>query len=170
MHLVCNHEEGKTEAMLFGTQERIKDQSLDIQHRFNTLSLTSCYKYLGVKLDQTLTLREYVDSAYKKASGRLLYLLKRVHQKLTIEAAMKLYKSMILPVFTYCSILTITSTRSFEEKFSKFERRSYSTIYKRIDNNVLGKVSIRTLQKRRLCTEVFKRINGNVCNKLYKLL
>ena len=48
MQLVCNMKKGKTEAMLFGTQRRIKDQSLNIQHRF-----TSNYKYLGVKLDKT---------------------------------------------------------------------------------------------------------------------
>ena len=80
MHLVCNMKKGKTKAMLFGTQKRIKDQSLDIQHCFNTLSFTSCYKYLGEKLvDQTLELHKYVDSVYIKASGRL-YLLKCVRQ------------------------------------------------------------------------------------------
>ena len=152
---------GKTEAMLFGTQKRIKDQSLSIQHRFNTLSYTSSYKYLGVKLDQTLALRDYVDSAYKKASDRL-YLLKRVRHHLTIDASVKLYKCMILPVFTYCSILTSIFTKTFEEKISKFEKRVYTIIYKRLDINDLEKVSIRILQRRRLCEQVFKCINGNV--------
>ena len=163
MHLVCNMKKGKTEAMLFGTQKRIKDQSLSIQHRFNTLSYTSSYKYLGVKLDQTLALRDYVDSAYKKASGRL-YLLKRVRHHLTIDASVKLYKCMILPVFTYCSILTSIFTRTFEEKISKFEKRACTIIYKRLDINDLEKVSIHILQRRRLYEQVFKCINGNVCN------
>ena len=67
MQLVCNMKKGKTEVLLFGTQKKIEDQSLYIQHRFNALSYTSNYKYFGMKLDQTLALREYVDSAYKKA-------------------------------------------------------------------------------------------------------
>ena len=74
MHLVCNMKKGKTEAMFFGTSQRIKNQSLNIKHRFKCLTFTSTYKYLGVKLDQTLSLRDHTDSAYKKASGRL-YLL-----------------------------------------------------------------------------------------------
>ena len=138
--------------MLFSTQKRIKDQSLNIQHHFNSLSYTSTYKYLGVKLDQTLALRDYVESAYKKASGRL-YLLKRARHHLTIDALVKLYKCMILAVFTYCSMLTNIFTKSFEEKVSKFEKRAYAIIYKHLDINNLEKVLIRTLRKRRLCEQ-----------------
>jgi len=116
MQLVCNMKKGKTEAMLFGTSYRIKDQSLVIQHRFNHLSCTPTYKYLGVKLKQTLSLRDHIDSAYRKASGRL-YLLKRVCPKLTINAALTLYKSMILPTFTCCSILTSMFTNPLRTKF-----------------------------------------------------
>lgn len=164
MHLACNLKKGKTEAMLFGTSKRVKNQSLNIQHRFNTLSCTPTYKYLGIKLDQTLALRDHIDSAYKKASGRL-YLLRRIRPQLTIAAALNLYQSMILPIFMYCSILTSSYSRSFEEKIHNFERRSYHTIYKRLNTHDTGKVSIRALQKRRLCTQVFNCINGNMCSK-----
>lgn len=71
MDLVCNMKKGKTEAMLFGTPQKVKHQSLKIVHRHKELSTTPTYKYLGVKLDQTLSLREHIDSSYKKAAGRL---------------------------------------------------------------------------------------------------
>ena len=167
MHLVCNMKKDKTEAMLFGTPQRTRNQSLVIQHRFNTLSFTSTYKYLGVKLDQSLALREHIDSAYKKASGRL-YLLKRIRPQVTADAAIKVYKSMILPIFTYCSILTSNYTKSFEEKITSFERRSYRIIYNRAKIHDIDKISIRTLQKRRLCVLVFNCINGNVCSNFEK--
>ena len=133
MHLVCNMKKGKTEAMLFSTQKRIKDQSLNIQHHLNSLSYTSTYKYLGVKLDQTLALRDYVESAYKKASGRL-YLLKRVRHLLTIDALVKLYKCMILPVFTYCSMLTNIFTKSFPNS-----RREPTLLYINISILIISK-------------------------------
>ena len=71
---------------------------------------------------------------------------------------------MILLIFTYCSILTSIFTRSFEEKISRFEKRAYTIIYKQLDTTGLEKVSIRTLQRRRLCEQVFKCINGNFCS------
>ena len=73
IHLKCNMKKGKTESILFGNQKRIKDQSLNIQHRFNSLSYTSTYRYLGVKPDQTLALRDHAESAYKMTSGRLYF-------------------------------------------------------------------------------------------------
>ena len=55
--------------------KKIKNKNLEINHNNNKISNTSSYKYLGVKLDQTLSLRDHVESVYKKASARL-YLLK----------------------------------------------------------------------------------------------
>ena len=166
MDLVCNMKKGKTEAMLFGTSQKVNKHSLNIVHRHKTLSTTANYKYLGVKLDQTLSLREHIDTSYKKATGRL-YLLKRVRPQLTVKGAIQLYQSMILPIFTYCSILSSIYTRTFEKKISSFERRAYRTIFNHdvIDNDI-GKVSIRLLQRRRLCTQVFNCLSGNVCNNL----
>ena len=166
MDLVCNMKKGKTEAMLFGTSRKVNNHSLNIIHRFTKLSTTTAYKYLGIKLDQTLSLHDHIDSSYKIATGRL-YLLKRVRPQLTIKGAIQLYQSMILPIFTYCSILTSIYTRTFEEKISSFERRAYRAIFNHYAiGNDIGKVSMRHLQKRRLCTQVFNCINGNVCNNL----
>ena len=162
MDLVCNMKKGKTEAMLFGTSQKIKRHNLKFLHRYNELPTTSTYKYLGVKLDQTLSIREHIDSSYKKASGRL-NLLNRVRPHLTLEGAIQLYQSMIVPVFTYCSILTSMYTRTFEDKVKSFEKRAARTIY---NSEVVNwkKISIRRLQQRRLCLQVLNCINGNVCD------
>ena len=150
--------------MLFGTSQRIKHHSLKILHRYNKLPTTSTYKYLGVKLDLTLSLRDHIDSSYKKASDRL-YLLNRVRPHLTLEGAVQLYQSMIVPVFTYCSILTSMYTRTFEDKVKSFEKRAARTIY---NSEVVNwkKVSIRRLQQHRLSLQVLNCINGNVCENL----
>ena len=144
MDLVCYMKKGKTEAMLFGTSQKVNNHSLNIIHRFTKLSTTTAYKYLGIKLDQTLSLHDHIDSSYKKATGRL-YLLKRVRPQLTIKGAIQLYQSMILPIlpiFTYCSILTSIYTRTFEEKISSFERRAYRAIFNHYAiGNDIGKVS-----------------------------
>jgi len=79
---------GKTECVLFGTSQRIKNKSIEINYRRHPLSQTNSYKYLGVQHDQTA-----IETTYRKASGRL-YLLKRVQPQLTIDAALTIYKNL----------------------------------------------------------------------------
>ena len=92
-----------------------------------------------------------------------------------IDASVKLYKCMILPVFTYCSILTNIFTKSFEEKVSKFEKRAYTGYYL-VNTSILiiskKYRSIRTLQKRRLCEQgyykaLYNILNVNKCSQVY---
>ena len=44
--------------MLFGTSKRTKDKTLEVKYHQQSISYTESYKYLGVKLDQSLSLRE----------------------------------------------------------------------------------------------------------------
>lgn len=158
--LITNTKKGKTEVMLFGTPRKVKNQTIEIQHRFSTISQTSSYKYLGVKLDQTLQLGDHIDSVYKKASGRLS-LMKRLRSNLTVSAALSIYKAMLLPIFTYCSIVTAVYSKSFEMKISRFEERAYVIIGRK------SKATIRTIQKKRLCTQVYKCINKDTCKNFH---
>ena len=163
MDLVTNIKKGKTEVMLFGTSQKVKNQSLDISYRFTKITNTTCYKYLGVKLDQNLSLSEHIESVYKKASSRL-YLMKRVRPQLTTDAALTLYKTMLIPIFTYCSIITSLYTETVKKRISSFERRTFHIIFNKETQKANNVLSIKTLQKRRTCIQVFSCINGNVCN------
>ena len=163
MDLVTNMKKGKTEVMLFGTSQKVKNQSLDISYRFTKITNTTCYKYLGVKLDQNLSLSEHIKSVYKKASSRL-YLMKRVRLQLTTDAALTLYKTMLIPIFTYCSIITSLYTETVKKRISSFERRAFHIIFNKETQKANNVLSIKTLQKRRTCIQVFSCINGNVCN------
>ena len=161
--LVTNMKKGKTEVMLFGTSQKVKNQSFDISYRFTKITNTTCYKYLGVKLDQNLSLSEDIESVYKKASSRL-YLMKRVRPQLTTDAALALYKTMLIPIFTYCSIITSLYTETIKKRISSFERRAFHIIFNKETQKAKNVLSIKTLQKRRTCIQVFSCINGNVCN------
>ena len=68
--LIINMKKGKTECMLFGTVQKVKNKSLIIENNSKVVSNTVTYNYLGVKLDQSLSLREQTDITYKKTSGR----------------------------------------------------------------------------------------------------
>ena len=128
MDLVTNMKEGRTEVMLFRTNQKIKNQLLDISYRFVKISNTTSYKYLGVRLDQNLFLSEHIESVYKKASSRL-YLMKRVRPQLTTDAALTLYKTMLIPIFTYCSIITSLYTETIKKKISSFKKKAFYIIF-----------------------------------------
>ena len=58
---------------------------------------TDTFKYLGVELDDTLSFNDHVDYVRMKVS-RLLRMFTRIRPLITLEAANRLYKAMVLPV------------------------------------------------------------------------
>ena len=161
--LVLNLKKGKTECILFGTCHRIKEKTLNIVHRHQTISFTKTYTYLGVQLDQTLSLRNHLDGVYKKAIGRL-YLLKRVRPQITTEAAMTIYTTMLVPLFTYCSILNGEPTRTYDSKIKNMEDRAYRIIHNKKRDQKTNFKTVRELVKKRICLQVYKCLNGNTCD------
>ena len=86
--LILNLKKGKTEALLFGTAQKIWKCTgpLYILHKDGQINITSTYKYLGVHLDSSLNLNSDFDAKYKKATGRLR-LLAKIRSHLDIESA-----------------------------------------------------------------------------------
>ena len=132
--LVVNMKKGKTECMLFGTSQRTKDLVLNVEHHSHSINFTKTYKYLGVKLDPSLQLTEHISSTYKKVTGRL-YLLGR---QLTVKAALAIYNSMPIPLFTYCSILTCNTNNTYKEKLRRFGERADKIVFREMTTTPAG--------------------------------
>ena len=126
------------------------------------VSNTVTYNYLGVKLDRSLPLRKQIDITYKKASGKL-YLLRRIRPQLTVEVALTICKTMLIPLFTYCSIISSTYTETLNQRINSFERRAHEVIFKR-KSNFPNNASNQSVQRKRLSTQVFNCVHGNVCD------
>jgi hypothetical protein len=156
--LIANMKPGKTECMIFGTAQRTKNKELSITYRQKEISNTTAYKYLGINLDKALNLSMHSNTIYKKAIGRL-YLLQRLRSQLTTKAATAIYKSMLVPLFTYCSIITCQTNETHKKKVKSFENRARKIIYK--DCQIVpGIPSIEHLMKKRLLQNVYKCLNG----------
>jgi hypothetical protein len=160
--LVINMKPGKTECMVFGTPQKTKNVKPNITYRQYTVPTTPTYKYLGVELDQSLSLTKHCNAVYKKATGRL-YLIRRVRNQLTTKAAALLYNSVVVPLFTYCSILTYQTNNTYKEKIKAMETRANFLIY---NDKPTKTVSIEQLNKNRLCKLVFKCLRNDVCENL----
>ena len=94
--------------MLFDTSQRTKNKTLVVVHQHRILSETNSYKYQGVQLDQNLNIKDHTTQTYKKVCSRL-QLLKCLQSKLTTKATVTIYQSIILPLVTYCSLVTYRS-------------------------------------------------------------
>ena len=128
-----NLKKGKSESMLFGTSIRInKADPLDISINGINLNQTISYKYLGVQLDPTLTLNENFQMKYKKLSTRLR-VMSKLRPHLTTKAAESIYKSIVVPVFTYCGTVDLKLTKTETGKLDQIHRRAV-TIINRNDN------------------------------------
>ena len=57
--LITNLKKGKTESMLFGTNKRLNEKKLDVEINNTKIHNTQLYKYLGVKIDPSITLNQY---------------------------------------------------------------------------------------------------------------
>ena len=115
-------EKEKTECILFGTAQKINNKTLKITNHHQQVHNTKTYKYLGVLLDQTLARREHTEKTYKKAAGRS-YLLRRIRTQLTTEVALTIFKKMLIPLFTCCSIISSNYTETVEKCIKNFEKR-----------------------------------------------
>ena len=69
---------------------------------------------------------------------------------------------MIIPLFTYCSIVTCHKNNTNNLKIQSLENRAKSVIFKR---NLEAKnlPSVSDLMKRRLCEFVYKCLKSDVC-------
>ena len=99
--------------MLFGTSQRIakQDSELNVMYRGVKILNTSQYKYLGIEVDSTLNLNCHFEKCYKRASSRLR-LLGKLRLHLDMTAAKAIYRTMILPTFTFSGILLLKLTET----------------------------------------------------------
>ena len=156
--LILDMKKDKTECMLFVTNQKVKEKSLEIPYQDQSINKKTDYKYLGMKLDRTLLLillNKHIYLPFKKAFGRL-YLLSRLRNKLDVKVSMAIYTSHILPLFTNFSITTWKSTNRYKEKLRHMELQAQKVIPKNNDANL---PSIESILKKRLCLKIFKVLN-----------
>ena len=68
---------------------------------------------------------------------------------------------MIIPLFTYCSILTLQLNKTQSTKISSFERRANELIFSR--NSIKEISKIQKLARKRICSQVFDCLSNRAC-------
>ena len=83
----------------------------------------------GVVLDDTLSFNDHVDYVRTKVS-KILGMFSRIRPSLTLEAANRLYKAMVLPVLDYCDAVWHECGQRNSDKMERLQRRAGSSTTK----------------------------------------
>ena len=159
--LIINTKKGKTEFMIFGTSirlSRLNNPPMNLNYQGISVNNITSYKYLGISLNQTLNMTNHFSSAIKKASNRV-NLLKRVRYFIDANAASTIYKSMVIPLLTYCPVVTACVSDSLFSRVEMLEKRAQRIVSIR---KVVKIPSIASIIEKRCCTLVFKCLKGEV--------
>ena len=92
----------KTEAMLFGTAQRLSNaDSFDIHIDGKQIKRVSEFTYLGVVFDERLSFNGHVKKLISKA-GKRVGMVGRLRNNLTLHSANVVYTTLIRPILDYC--------------------------------------------------------------------
>ena len=149
--------------MLLGTAKRLSvfdGKELNLSVHGSRIDMTTNYKYLGVYLDPTLNLDMHFYETYKRAAGRV-NLLRRIRSNIDTVSAKRIYRAMIMPIFTYCGQITLGWSETRTCQIRNLEQRSHRII---LQNSKCLNCEFRLTLNAKACLFVFDCLKGNVCS------
>ena len=157
---------------MYGSHQKLSRQpKCEIFINDTVINEAFSYSYLGVILDNHLTLQERVSNIYIKCSTRVK-LLSRVRQNMGPYVAKTIYDTMIKPITLYCSPVLSGISKTLKNKLESIQDRAIKIIAE-TGGIQLDMDSIETTRKRRMAVDVFKSLN-HICpeshNTLFKRL
>ena len=113
------------------------------------------YQYLGVILDECLTLKQNFNNILKRFSGKI-YQFGKIKKFLGIETRVLVYKQTILPLTEYVSFVMCLNNKTDRDKLQKLQNRALRMCYN-IQNprdmstqHMHSMANVELLEKRRL--------------------
>ena len=120
--IVVNAE--KTKVMFFGSRARIESMELpDFYINGTVIDRAKTYTYLGIKLDEQLSLDTHANCLIKRVSTKI-YQLKKIRSFITKKAALLIYKNMILPILEYGDVFLHSASQKVRKKLQVLQNRA----------------------------------------------
>ena len=114
----------KTKYMVFGSKCMLtKIRDFDLKVNGQPLERVTSYHYLGVTLDPSLTFDKHITKLIGKVSDKVMQ-LKRMRMFLSSEAAVLVYKNMILPMIEYGDIFLTAASKENRGKLQVLQNKA----------------------------------------------
>lgn len=120
----------KTQVMILGSSHALKSAlSCPVIYLNNvSLSHTTTYKYLGVKLNPTLSLVEHSAQIIGMVTSKL-NTLSHLRTYVGQSTALTIYKTTILPVLEYANVIHSLFSTAIRNKLQRLQNRALRIIY-----------------------------------------
>ena len=113
----------KTKLLVFGGSKKLKElQSFSILYDGSPILPKLSYKYLGITLDRQLNFGLHVNGIVSSVTEKLKQ-FQRMRSFMTYEAALLVYKSMLLPVLEYGDIFLSAATAVNRTRLQTLQNR-----------------------------------------------
>jgi len=124
----------KTEFILFTKSTIMLNKCLSDVINFNGLTFKwkAHVRYLGVHLDNKLLFKHHINTVLLKAkslSFKTLYCLMSRKSSVSIDSKIRIYKSLIRPVFTYACPIFVNCAASHLNKLQVFQNKMLRLIF-----------------------------------------
>ena len=98
----------KTKAMVMGNSTKLLKLKLDRLFNINgkDIQFVKKFTYLGIIIDNTMSLRPFLCDTKKKINNKI-FLLRKIRRYITDESALLIYNQTILPFFDYSRFMCI---------------------------------------------------------------
>ena len=119
----------KTKFCVYGTRTNVSkfnENNIDANDR----SIHRCqqYQYLGVILDECLTMKPNFNNIFKKCSYKI-YQFGKIKKFLNVETRVLVYKQTVLPLTEYVSFVMCLNNKHDTDKLQKLQNRALRMCY-----------------------------------------
>ena len=154
----------KTKCCIYGTRANVAKFIPD-KIAIETREINRCYQYLylGVKLDECLTMKSNFNNILKEFSNKI-YQFGKIRKFLDTETRILVYKQTVLPLTEYVSFVLSLNNKHDVEKLQKLQNRALRMCYNVQDPK---DVRIRDLHERSRMDTLERRRNVQLSNIMF---
>ena len=110
--------------MFFGSRVKVNNVELpELYIDGSLIDRARTYAYLGIKLDEQLSLETHANLIIKKVTNKV-YQLTKMRPFLTKKAALLTYKNMILPVLEFGDIFLHSAPHKVRKKLQTLQNKA----------------------------------------------
>ena len=155
---------GKTKYMVV---KHVKNsQPVEIKLNANVVSTVHQYEYLGMVLDDRLTMNEYLDVVWKKTNAKI-GILSKIRRFISEKTATRIYKCMIRPHLDYIDFVIESGSVVRVKKLDNLQRKAIRRI--EYCTNVENKQNLDVLIGKYKIEDLGERRKRNLAKIMYSL-
>ena len=163
---MCNLLQGNLQKyqMMTIRRKRARNEQTIITVKAEIINESENLQLLSVTIDRRLKFNEHINSVCMKASRRISVLMRRLRNLIPTVAKLQLYKSAILPHFTYCRLVWHFCRSSDTRSLERLQERGLRAVFRDTHLNYLQQL----FHKANLANLCNRRLQ-DICVLMYKV-